>query len=260
MLGGVLEPLEELGRFGDFAFRVTAALPGVLFHRPGELVRQFERVLWGTLAIVAVAGVSVGLVTWLQTHRLLATYGGEALLPSLLTVAVLVETGPMLAGLLVAGRMGAGLAAELGSMVLTEEVDARTVLGAPPLRTLAAPRVLACALAVPLLTVALDAAAVLGAMGAEMAAGSLTASLFWSRALAYLRFCDVVPATLKTLVFGWLVGLVGCWTGLSSDRSAEAVGRAATRGVVRSMFAVFLVNVLLVPAIQAMTEALGWTS
>src|SRR5207302_10471127 len=117
-------------------------------------------------------------------------------------------------GLQGVGRMGTGLAAELGSLVLTEEIDALVVLGAPPIPTLVAPRALACALAVPLLTVVLDAAAVLGGLTAEQLAGTLSAQAFWQRSLDYLRLCDVVPATLKTAVFGLLVGLVGCWTGL----------------------------------------------
>src|SRR5262249_4138995 len=156
---------------------------------------QFERVALGSLPVVAVAGLSVGLVTWLQNHRLLVTYGAEAVLPSVLTVAVLVEVGPMIAGLLVAGRMGAGLAAGIGSMTLTEEVDALTVLGAPPIPTLVAPRAIACALAVPFLTVVLDASAVLGGMAAELSAGGLSARLFWQKALVFLRLSDVIPAT-----------------------------------------------------------------
>ena len=108
------------------------------------------------------------------------------------------------------------------------------MLGADPVPTLVAPRAIACALAVPLLTVVLDASAVLGGLAAELAAGTLSAagSSGAGRSI-FLRLGDVVPATLKTAVFGLLIGLVGCWTGLNADRSAEAVGRAATRGVVR---------------------------
>ncbi len=256
----VADPLIGLGRFVDFAARTLGALPGSLLRRPGAVVRQFERVAWGSLPIVAAAGFSVGLVTWLQTRRLLLAYGLEDTIPSVLAAAVLVETGPVLAALLVAGRLGAGLAAEIGSMNLTEELDARAVLGSEPIAALYAPRVLACALAVPLLTLALDGSALLGGLLAELLGGTQSAQAYGQRTLDYLWLRDVVPATAKTAVFGLLVGLIGCWTGLSADRSTEAVGRAATRGVVRSTLAVFAANVVLVPLLQALVDRLGWVS
>src|SRR5271167_300547 len=194
--------IEDFGGFLDFAARACGSAPGAVVHRFGEVIWQFEQVAVRSLPIVVGAGFSVGLVAWLQTHRLLAAHGAESTLPSFLAVAVLVEIGPILAGLLVAARMGAGLAAELGSMVLNEEIDARVALGADPVRTLVAPRAIACALAVPLLTVIMDASALLGGLGAELAAGRSNAWLFWSKSLLFLRLCDVVPATLKTAIFG----------------------------------------------------------
>ena len=255
----LLGPLLSLGRFADFASRAVAAAPLAVVRRPGDVLRQFERVAWGSLPIIAAAGLSIGIVTWLQTRRLLLRYGVEATLPSVLAAAVLVETGPMLAGVLVAARLGAGLAAELSSKVLTEEVDAAEVLGAPAIPTLAAPRVVACTLAVPLLTIVLDAAALAGGLFAELAGGSLSITAYGSRCLDYLRLADVIPGTLKTAVFGLIVGLVGCWVGLRSGPSTEAIGNAATRGVVGSILLIFASNVLLVPAIQWVAAVSGWS-
>ena len=238
--------------FAAFAVRTCAAVPVALTLHAGETLLQFEQVAVRSLPIVLGAGLSVGLVTWLQTHRLLVEHGAESTLPSFLAVAVLVEIGPVLAGLLVASRMGAGLAAELGSMVLNEEIDARIALGVDPVPSLVAPRAIACALAVPLLTVILDASALLGGLGAELAAGKLTAAAVLEQGAGVPpKLGDIVPATLKTAVFGLLIGLVACWTGLNAGRSAEAVGRAAIRGVVRSVLAVFAANVVMVPLIQA---------
>ena len=257
MLGWISGMLERLGVLAEFAARVIVALPWTLVRRPADVILQFERVAWGTLPIVAIAGISVGLVTWLQTRRLLEPYGSESMLPSMLAAAVMIETGPNRAGLLVAGRMGAGLGAELGSMALTEELEARVVLGAPEIRSLIAPRVLACALAAPFLTVLLDVSAIFGGLVAELLGGKLTAQTYCDHSLLFLRMVDVVPATLKTAVFGLVVGLVGCWTGKNAERSTDAVGRAATRGVVRSTVAVFVADVLMVPWIQAGMAALG---
>jgi phospholipid/cholesterol/gamma-HCH transport system permease protein len=237
--------------FLSFAARAAIAAPRAFLIRPGEVVWQFEQVALQSLPIIVGAGCSIGLVAWLQTHRVLVAHGAESTLPSFLALAVTVEVGPVLAGLLVAARMGAGLAAELSSMVQSEEIDARIVLGADPVPTLVAPRAIACALAVPLLTVIIDASALLGSLAAELAAGRLTGALYWNSSLEFLRLADIVPATLKTVVFGLLVALIACWSGLQAERSTEAVGRAAIRGVVRSILAVFAANAVMVPLIQA---------
>ncbi len=260
MIASGVWQLEQFGLFVEFVARSLTVLPKATVERFGEVIWQFEQVAVKSLPIVLGAGVSVGLVTWFQTHRLLVANGAESALPSFLAVAVVVELGPVLAGVLVASRMGAGLAAELGSMRLNEEIEARIALGTDPLAGLVAPRAIACAVAVPLLTVLIDASALVGALVGELTAGKLSPLLFSRDSLVFLRVSDVIPATLKTAVFGLLVGLIGCWTGLNAGRSTEDVGRAATQGVVRATLAVFSANVVLVPCIQMATEALGFGS
>jgi phospholipid/cholesterol/gamma-HCH transport system permease protein len=255
MLELAWERIYALAAFLGFAARACASIPLALFRHPAEVLSQFERVAVKSLGIVIGAGTCVGLVMWLQTHRLLAAQGAQSALPSFLAVAMLVEIGPALAGLLVASRVGAGLAAELAAMVVNEEIDARLALGADPVRSLVAPRAVACALAVPLLTVVIDASALCGALFAEMTIGHSSLAFFWRQSLVFLTLADIVPATLKTAVFGLLIGLVASWTGLRADRSAEAVGKAATASVVRSTLTVFASNAMLVPLIQAISDA-----
>jgi len=237
--------------FVDLSWATVLAIPRALITRPREVLRQFDRVAWGGGPIAAVAGLSIGLVTWMQLRRLLLIYGAEGRLPSVMAAAVLLETGPILASLLVAGRMGAGLGAELGSMAASEEIDAREVLGAPTIGSLIAPRAVACMLAVPLLTVVLDLAALMGGLIAEGIGGNSPLLLFQTHYFDFIRLADVGPSTCKTAVFGLIVALVSCDAGCHTGRSTEEIGQAATQGVVRSMVATFLVNVLLVLILRA---------
>jgi len=257
MIERLFSPFRRLGRILDFCVRVFAAIPACALRNPGEVIAQFERVAIQSVPIVLGAGASVGLVTWFQTHRILAAHGAESTLPGFLGVVVLVELGPMLAGLLVASRVGAGFAAELASMTLNDEIDARIVLGSNPIRQLVAPRTIACAIATPLLTIIVDASALSGGLVAELGAGHLSATAYGNRALDFLKFSDVIPATLKTTIFGLWIGIVSCWTGVSADRSSEAVGHAATSGVVRSVLTIFALNVAMVPLIQEILDVTG---
>jgi phospholipid/cholesterol/gamma-HCH transport system permease protein len=244
--------LESLGQFCHFGLRVLGALPGA-FTRPAELCRQLYAVLVGALPLAGIAGLSLGVVVWLHLHGVLKRFNAEEALPQALALAVVLEFAPTGASLIVAGRSGASLAAELGSMKLTEQIDALEVLGLSPLQELVAPRVLACVLALPLLTVFVAFLAIGGSFLAEMLGGTLTALGYWEAAKSELKLGDILPATLKTLLFGYLIGLIGCWFGLQTEGGTESVGRAATRGVVGSIFLVLTANVLVVRAIQFMS-------
>lgn len=248
----MLSLLESTGRYAAFAARAFVAVVLAL-GRPREAFRQFYAVLTGSLPLAVVAGLALGLVVWMHTRGVLARIGGPGsvvVLPALLSLAVVLELSPIGAGLIVAGRTGASLGAELGSMRLTEQVDALEVLGFSAMRELVGPRVLACLLTLPLLTVFMDYLALLGSFGAEALTSGMTWLQYSEAYLDRLRFPDVMLATLKTLAFGYLIGVAGCYHGMRATGGTEGVGRAATRGVVGATVSVLVANVLLVRVIQ----------
>ncbi len=245
--------LEQLGQAAWFAFQATLALPAALL-RPRALVVQLYQVLVGGLPLALTAGVAIGVVVWLHLRDALRTVAGmEAVhqyLPQGLALAVVLELAPLTAGLLVAGRSGASLGAELGSMRLTEQVDALEVLGLSPLRELVAPRLLACMLALPILTLFISYLALISGYAAEAVTSAELYQRYVNEWVRVLRLRDVIPATLKTMVFGYLIGLVGCWKGLTAQGGTEGVGNAATGSVVVSIFFVLVADVVLVKLIQ----------
>lgn len=256
-----LDWLDGLGQAVHFAFRATLALPGAL-TRPRALAVQLYHVLIGGLPLAATAGLVIGLVFWIHLRGALQKVGPPGAvqyLPQALALAVVLELGPMTAGLITAGRSGASLGAELGSMRLTEQVDALEVLGRSPLRELVAPRLAACMLALPVLTVFICYLALGAGYLAEAAGGGMSGRQYLNAVIGVLssRMGQVVPALLKTVLFGYLVALVGCWQGLTAEGGTEGVGAAATRSVVISIFVVLVANVFLVQAIQLLPAVWG---
>jgi len=243
--------LANFGRYVHFAARsLTAALLAV--RRPRDLLQQLYQVHVGALPVSVVGGLALGIIIWMHLHGVLIRFGpgNVQLLPQALALAVVLELGPMGAGLIVAGRSGASLGAELGSMRLTEQIDALEVLGSSPIRTLVGPRVLACMIALPLLTVKIICLAIAGGFLAEQLGGNMAWGEFRNACLSGLRLADVIPAILKTVAFGYLIGVTGCYCGMSAEGGTEGVGRAATRGVVYSTLLVVISDVILVRIIQ----------
>lgn len=247
--------LEHAGHFSYFTARsFLASLRALL--TPREASRQLHRVLIGALPLVLAAGLALGLVLWMHLRGVLERNplgsGSVQYLPTAIALAVVLEFAPISAGLIVAGRTGASLGAELGAMRLTEQIDALEVMGQPPLRALVGPRVLACMLAMPVLTVFIAVLAIGSAYGTEMIAGTLSSLQYEARTWDGLRLEDAVPAVLKTVVFGFLIGCSGCYFGMKARGGTEGVGLASTRGVELSTLMVLLANVLLVRFIQAL--------
>ncbi len=240
--------LEVMGRYLHFAGRaLIAALQSI--RRPGELGRQLCAILLGALPLGLVAGLAMGLVVWIHLHGVVSREY-QRKVPEYLTLAVVLEFAPLGAGLVVAGRSGASLGAELGSMRLTEQIDALEVLGLSPMKYLVGPRVLACMVALPILTVFIAYTAIGSSFVAEMLGGSLSWTQYQSDVLRGLEQTKAVAATLKTVVFGFFVAVTGCWVGMQAHGGTEGVGRAATRGVVLSILLVLIANVILVKLIQ----------
>ncbi len=243
------DSLAECGTLTLFTLRTLVSLPAAV-RRPRLFGHQLYHMLFGSLLVALVAGAALGIVSWLQLHGLLFRFQSVSLLPSALAVAVVWELGPVTAGLIAAGRIGAGLGAEFGSMRLTEQLDAAEVLGIVPLRRLVAPRVVACMLVLPLLTILIDYVAIGGSFAAEMLGGSLTWTQYRTECIRYLHWRDVAPASLKSIVFGFGIGVIGCFCGSEATGGTEGVGRAATRAVVWSTLFVLIADVVLVRLIQ----------
>jgi phospholipid/cholesterol/gamma-HCH transport system permease protein len=242
-------PLTGVGEFAHFAGRAFAAALAAL-ARPGAVVRQIHAVLVGALPLGFVAGIALGAVVWMHTHSVLARTGTQSYLPSILAVAVLLELSPIGSGLIVAARTGSSLGAELGAMRIGEQVDAMEMLGVPATRALVGPRVLACMIALPLLHVFVSALALGSGFIAENVVGHTNWLRYQSACLKELDPREVIPAALKTVVFGFLIGAAGCYQGLRAEGGTEGVGRAATSAVVSACLLVLAADVFLVGLIQ----------
>lgn len=243
--------LEHLGRFTWFAL---TALPAALlaWRRPGELLRQLYLIWLGAIPLGFIAGLALGFVTWIHLHGVVDPLVREKV-PEYVALAVVLEFAPLGAGLIVAGRSGASLGAELGSMRLSEQIDALEVLGLSPLKQLVAPRVLAAMITLPLLTILMAYVAVGSSLCAEMLGGSMSLTQYQNavlRGLGSIATAKLVLSTLKTVVFGYLVAVTGCYFGMEATGGTEGVGQAATRGVVVSIFLVLIANVFLVKLIE----------
>lgn len=250
-----LDWLAWTGRLTAFAVRVVPRAAGAIL-RPDWWARPLYGMVIGALPLAAVTGMALGVVIWLHTRDVLARTGTGAVeyLPTFLSAAVLLELAPVGAGLILAARTGASLGAELASMRVGEQIDAMELLGVSPFRRLVGPRVLACVLAVPVLHVLIAAVALVSGYAAESVTGQTTVLKFDAAAMRELYLSDVVPAALKTLVFGLVVGVTGCFIGLTAGEGSEGVGHAATDSVVMCSLFVLAADVLLVGLIKAVQQ------
>ncbi len=233
------------GRFFREAFRPR--------YEWREFIRQCFIIGYKSLPLIGVTGFIMGLVLTMQLRPSLVDYGVEAQLPAMVSLAIIREIGPVITALIFAGKIGSSIGAELGSMKVTEQIDAMEVSGTNPYKYLVVTRVAATTLMLPVLVILSDAISIYGAyLGVNIKANT-SWSLFIMQVFNILDFSDVLPAVIKTFFFGFAVGIIGCYKGYNSKKGTEGVGASANTAVVLSSLVVFIIDLL---AVQV-TDLLG---
>ncbi len=242
---GVMGFLTEVGDFFVFTFHVIRDTFSKDFEFR-EFLNQCYKIGYKTLPLISVIGFIMGLVLTIQARPVLVTFKATNLLPGMVAVSLIREMGPVITALICAGKIGSGIGAELGSMRVTEQIDAMQVSSVNPIRFLVVTRVLAATLMIPLLVVYADALGLAGCYAGVNIKGSVSFILFLNQALSHIDFVDLVPATMKTFVFGAIIGLVGCYKGYHAGAGTESVGLAANSAVVLSSLLVIIVDLMAV--------------
>ncbi len=244
-MSSLIKLFEGLASYALFIVRFFAQLAQRPFEWQ-ETSRQMYEVGAKSLIIVGVAGLAIGMVLAMQTGSTLARFGGQGLLPSMIAVAVLREIGPIITALVVSGRVGAGIGAELGAMRVTEQIDAMEVAALNPFRYLVVTRVLACMLMLPILTVYANALALFGGFLVMNIEQNMSLKLYFDSALRFLNLKTVLPALGKTAVFGFIIGSMACYLGYNTSGGTSGVGKSAMIAVVLATLLIIVADVVLV--------------
>lgn len=237
-----LNEVGGLGRFTIIFFRELFNPP----YEHKELLKQSYNIGISTLPLIGITAFIMGLVLTLQSKPMMTDFGAESWLPGLVSVSIVREIGPVITALICAGKIGSGIGAELGSMRVTEQIDAMEVSGTNPMKYLVVTRVLATTFIIPILVFYSDAISFLGSYIAVNLHGFISFPLFINQAFDSLHYYDLVPATIKTFFFGFAIGIIGCYKGYFSGNGTEGVGKAANSAVVISSLAIFIVDLIAV--------------
>lgn len=244
----LIKLIEFVGKVSQFGFRVIIDL----FHPPfeaGQIGRQLAEVGAKSLPLVLASGFALGTVMTFHTRSTMVMFGAGAMIPTVQAIAFFIEIGPLVAALLLAGRVGSGIGAVLANMRATEQIDGIESLSIDSFKFLVVPRVVACVLALPLLTLFMDFSGLLGGFLSEYAASRISFHLYIVRAFAELSWSNFIPPTLKTAVFGFIIGTVSSFFGFTTNKGAQGVGEAATNSVVVSSLLIILADVVLIKCI-----------
>ncbi len=233
-----------IASFQDFVV-LTGRAFGNIFRRPhynDDIFLQMDIIGIGSLPIVMFIGLFSGLIMGLQMARALSTYGAQDQIGEIVAFTLIRELGPVLVALLVAGRNASGIASELGSMKVTEQIDAMRALGTDPIQKLVMPRLVATAVVLPLLTIIADFIGLIGGYFIAWSRFAMPSSQYWNSAYQDLEFNDVVQGLIKPFAFAIIIALVGCFYGLRTSGGTQGVGRSTTRAVVVSSIWIFVVS------------------
>jgi phospholipid/cholesterol/gamma-HCH transport system permease protein len=237
--------LLEIGELSFFAARFFKES----FKRPvefKEFLRQCYNMGNRSLLLVAVTGFIIGLVFTLQSRPTLQEFGAVSWMPSMVSISIIREIGPIITALICAGRIGSGIGAELGSMRVTEQIDAMEVSGTNPFKYLVVTRVMATTFMLPILVFFGDAIALFGSYLVENIKGNVSFLLYFNQVFDALEFGDLMPATIKTFFFGFAIGLVGCFKGYYCKKGTAGVGVAANSAVVFTSMLLFIIDFIAV--------------
>ena len=238
ILKSPVEAFQEFVLLGIRAFRNIFRSP----HYADDIFNQMDVIGVGSLFIVSLIGLFSGIVMALQMARALTTYGAQGQVGSIVSITLVRELGPVLTAVLVAGRNASGIASELGSMKVTEQIDAMRALGTDPIQKLVTPRLIALATVLPLLTIISDFIGLAGGYFIASTMLGLTFSEYWTTAWQALEYNDLAQGLLKPLVFAVIIALVGCFYGMRTTGGTQGVGRATTRAVVSSSVWIFVLT------------------
>ncbi|MCG8410550.1 MAG: ABC transporter permease [Bacteroidales bacterium] len=234
--------LGELSRFTVQFFQNFFRPP----YEHSELLRQASKMGLSTLPLISITAFIMGLVLTLQSRPLIAGFRAEAWLPGIVSVSMVREIGPVITALICAGKIGSGIGAELGSMRVTEQIDAMEVSGTNPINYLVLTRVLACSLIIPILVFYADFISLYGSYVAVNMHDNVSIPLFVNLAFKPLKFYDLISASIKTLFFGFAIGIISCYKGYFSRNGTEGVGKAANSAVVISSLVIFIIDLIAV--------------
>jgi phospholipid/cholesterol/gamma-HCH transport system permease protein len=236
---------DDVGKVSLFAIRFFKEVlkPPYEFK---EFIKQCYVIGYKSLPLVAITGFIMGLVLTLQSRPTLAKFGAESWLPGMVALSLIREIAPVITALICAGKVSSGIGAELGSMKVTEQIDAMEVAAINPFKYLVVTRILATTLMIPVLVIFADAIGMLGGFIGVNMHGDINLTRYISQVFESLAFLDIVPATIKTFFFGFFIGMIGCYKGFTAANGTESVGLAANSAVVTASLTIFIIDMMAV--------------